>query len=50
MFLNPGYRWDLSQQKRTLLPDDELAVLVNDFVELIKKNPAKGKEKIKRYV
>ncbi|MCY4490171.1 MAG: hypothetical protein OXC46_01760 [Thaumarchaeota archaeon] len=50
MFLNPRYRWDLSQQKRMLLPDDELAVLVNDFVELIKKNPAKGKEKIKRYV
>ena len=50
MFLNPRYRWVLSQQKRTLLPDDELAVLVNNFVELIKKNPAKGKEKIKRYV
>ena len=50
MFLNPQYRWDLAQQKRTLLPDDELAVLVNNFVELMKKDPAKGKEKIKRYV
>ena len=50
MFLNPRYRWDLPQQKRALLPDDKLAVLVNGFVELMGKDPARGKEKIKRYV
>ena len=50
MFLNPRYRWDLPQQKRDLLSDDELAILVNDFVESIKTDSVKGKEQIKRYV
>ena len=50
MFLNPNYNWDLHQQKRKLLPEDEFAVLVNNFVNLIKKDPNAGKNKIKRYV
>ncbi|MDH3311662.1 MAG: hypothetical protein OEM28_00765 [Nitrosopumilus sp.] len=40
MFLNPDYDWDKSQQKRKLLPDNEFAILVNDFVDMIKKDPA----------
>ena len=49
MFLDPGYDWTASPQKRRLMPDDELAKLVNDFVELIRNNPTKGKERIKKY-
>jgi len=50
MFLNPNYNWDLPQQKRKLLPENEFAILVNNFVNLIKKDPNAGKNKIKRYV
>ena len=50
MFLNPKYQWNLSAQKRKLLSDEELAVLVNNFVELMKKDPNAGKNKIRRYV
>ena len=50
MFLNPNYDWDLPQQKRKLLPEHEFAVLVNNFVNLIKNDPNAGKNKIKRYV
>ncbi len=49
MFLNPNYDWILSQQKK-LLYKEEFAVLVNNFVYLIKKDPNVGKNKIKRYV
>ena len=49
MFLDPKYDWSVSPQKRKLMSDDELAVLVNNFVELIKSDPAKGREKIKKY-
>ncbi|MDH3656751.1 MAG: hypothetical protein OEM77_01235 [Nitrosopumilus sp.] len=38
------------QQKRKLLPEKEFAILVNNFVNLIKKDPNAGKNKIKRYV
>ena len=50
MFLNPDYDWDKSQQKRKLLPESEFAIMVNNFVNLIKKDPNAGKNKIKRYV
>ena len=50
MFLNPRYRWDIIQQKRTLLADDELAKLVNGFVESMKEDPVGGKNRIKKYV
>lgn len=50
MFLNPNYDWNLPQQKRKLLPEHELAILVNNFVNLIKNDPNAGKNKIKRYV
>ena len=49
MFLDPKYDWSVSPQKRKLMSDDEPAVLVNNFVELIKSDPAKGREKIKKY-
>lgn len=50
MFLNPNYDWSKSQQKRKLLSEKKFATLVNDFVELIRKDPNAGKNKIKRYV
>ena len=50
MFLNPDYNWDKSQQKRKLLPEKEFAILVNNFVNLIRKDPNVGKNTIKRYV
>ena len=50
MFLNPKYDWSKVQQKRQLLPEKEFAILVNDFVDMIRKDPNAGKNKIKRYV
>jgi len=50
MFLNPNYDWEKSQQKRKLLPEKKFAILVNNFVNLIRKDPNAGKNKIKRYV
>lgn len=51
MFLNPNYDWEKSQQKRKLLPKKkEFAMLVNNFVNLIKKDPTVEKNKIKCYV
>jgi hypothetical protein len=50
MFLNPNYDWSKSQQKRKLLPESEFVILVNNFVNLIRKDPNAGKNKIKRYV
>ncbi len=50
MFLNPDYDWEKSQQKRKLLPEKKFAILVNNFVNLIRKDPNAGKNKIKRYV
>jgi integrase len=50
MFINPEYRWDLPQQKRIPLSDEKLAVLVNTFVELMKRDPNSGRNKIRRYV
>ena len=49
MFLDPKYGWSASPQKRRLTSDDELAVLVNNFADLIKGDPARGREKIKKY-
>ena len=48
MFLDPKYGWSASPQKRRLMSDDELAVLVNNFADLIKGDPARGREKIKK--
>jgi len=39
MFLNPDYDWDKFQQKRKLLPEKEFAILVDNFVNLFKKDP-----------
>ena len=50
MFLNPKYDWSKVQQKRQLLPEKEFAILVNDFVDMIRADPNAGKNKIKRYV
>ncbi len=50
MFLNPQYNWSKVQQKRQQLPENEFTILVNNFVELIRKDPNAGKNKIKRYV
>ena len=50
MFLNPDYDWNLPQQQRKLLPESEFALLVNNFVDMIKSDPNAGKNKIKRYV
>ena len=50
MFINPNYEWNLSQQKRVLLSNKELAKLVNGFVNLVKKDPNTGRNKIRRYV
>ena len=50
MFLNPNYDWSKSQQKRKLLPEKEFAILVNNFVNLIREDHYAGKNKIKRYV
>jgi len=50
MFINPNYQWKISGQKRKLLTDEKLAVLVNEFVELIQKDPIAGRNKIRRYV
>ena len=49
MLPDPKYDWSVSPQKRKLMSDDGLAVLVNNFIELIKSDPAKGREKIKKY-
>jgi len=50
MFINPNYEWNLSQQKKVLLSDNELSKLVNGFVDLMKKDPNAGRNKIRRYV
>jgi len=50
MFLNPDYDWNKPQQKRRLLPENEFAILVNRFVNLITEDPNAGKNKVKRYV
>ena len=50
MFLNPNYDWSKSQQKRKLLQERKFAILVDNFVNLIRKDPNAGKNKIKRYV
>jgi len=50
MFLNPNYEWNLSAQKRRLLSEKELAVLVNGFVNLLKRDPNAGRNRIKRYI
>ncbi len=50
MFLNPNYQWNVSQQKRIPLTDKELALFVNEFVELMKTDPNVGRNKIRRYV
>jgi len=50
MFLNPHYDWSKVQQKRQLLPEKEFAILVNNFVSMIRADPNAGKNKIKRYV
>lgn len=50
MFINPDYQWELSQQKRRPMPDEKLALLINEFVRLIKKDPNAGRNKIRRYV
>ena len=50
MFLNPDYDWNKSQQKRKQLPENEFAILVNNFVNLILEDPNAGKNRIKRYV
>ena len=51
MFLDPKYGWSASPQKRRLMSDDELAVLVNNFADLIKGDPAgKGKDQKIRHV
>ncbi len=50
MFLNPNYKWDTQQQTRFHATETEFAILVNNFIELIRKDPNAGKNKIKRYV
>ena len=50
MFINPNYQWKVSPQKRKLLSDKELSVLVNEFVKLIQTDPNAGRNKIRRYV
>ena len=50
MFINPNYQWTVLQQKRKLLSDKELSVLVNEFVQLIQTDLNAGRNKIKRYM
>ena len=50
MFLDPNYREDISAQKRKPLNENQLAILVNDFVNLMKQDPTVGSNKLKRYV
>ena len=50
MFINPRYQWGLPQQKRIPLSDEKLAVFVNAFVDLMKRDPNSGRNKIRRYV
>lgn len=41
---------DGTQQKRIPLTDEQIAVFVNAFVELMKKDPNAGRNKIRQYV
>jgi len=50
MFLDSNYDWSITSVKRRRLPEQEFAVLVNEFVYLIKKDPNAGRNKIRRYV
>jgi len=50
MFLNPNYKWDTQQQTRFHATETEFTIMVNDFVNLIRKDPNAGKNRIKRYV
>jgi len=50
MFLNPNYKWNTQQQTRFHATETEFTIMVNDFVNLIRKDPNAGKNRIKRYV
>ena len=50
MFLDPNYQEDISAQKRKPLDENQMATLVNDFVNMMKRDPNAGSNKLKRYV